>query len=236
MRVISVCLALLLALAGCGGAPTADEAAAPTADDTTNAPAETTATRTITHALGETAVPANPQRIVSLEHEWTDTLLALGRRPIGSARDLSEIPALANVDTSGIEAIGDWPDVNIEAVLALDPDLIIMGDWRLEHQSKSLYDDLSAIAPVAAFAFSNDWKENFRDLAYATNAEAEAARWMADYEARVAALREQVEGARVSIVRPREGDFLLHGPTSAPGRILTELGLDVQPVPQWEPQ
>jgi iron complex transport system substrate-binding protein len=199
--------------------------------DATTAPQSAATTRTVTHALGETEVPANPQRIVSLEHELTDTLLALGRPLIGSARNLEEIAALAPLDTAEIALVGDWPEVNLETILRLKPDLIVLWAWRVEYQDEKLYETLSQIAPTVVLPDSRDWRTDLENLAVYVNAEAEAAQLLAAYDERVAALREQLQDTTVSLVRPRESAIGLYGPGSNPGRILTDLGLDVQEVP-----
>ena len=41
----------------------------------------------ITHDLGTTAVPDNPQRIVVLEYSFVDSLAAVGVSPLGIADD-----------------------------------------------------------------------------------------------------------------------------------------------------
>ena len=42
--------------------------------------------REITHAMGVTDVPDNPQRIVVLTNDGTEALLAIGVTPVGAAK------------------------------------------------------------------------------------------------------------------------------------------------------
>lgn len=76
---IAMMMLVSVFLAACGkttnDAQSAAPAAKPGAASSSNAP------RKIKHAMGETTVPAHPQRIVILTMEGTETLLALGVKP-----------------------------------------------------------------------------------------------------------------------------------------------------------
>src|SRR5688500_8537336 len=120
-RGAALAVATTLTLTACGGADDAQDAAA--------APASAES-RTVQHALGETVIEGTPERVVVLDTGELDAALALGVTPVGSVRtDVSdELPAYiqdAGVDPADIENVGTIAEPNLEAIAALDPDLIL---------------------------------------------------------------------------------------------------------------
>ncbi len=186
-------------------------------------------TRTIEHPLGTTEVPGRPERIVSLSgNEITDILIALDRKPVASMGDGNFSPALEG-RTDGIETLSFDSDFNpnLEALAALDPDLILGYSGN-----ESVYEELSRIAPTVILSDERDFRIWVEDVARATFAEDEVEEAMERYEAHVAEVRQKVEGTRISVVRPQEEALLLYGPPSNVGMILEELGVETQPVPE----
>ncbi|MDX8354788.1 ABC transporter substrate-binding protein [Cognatiyoonia sp. IB215182] len=113
--------------------------------------------RAFTHLQGESCIPENPQRIVSLgSKNVTVPMIELGVMPVGSQGTLPDggqptIRASATstgVDfgNSDIAFVGDNP-VDLEAVAALNPDLIIWPDW----QDEVSIDQLELIAPTITY-------------------------------------------------------------------------------------
>ncbi|MEL6406464.1 MAG: ABC transporter substrate-binding protein [Chloroflexota bacterium] len=105
--------------------------------------------RTVEHFMGETEIPADPQRIITLHDQGlTMVALELGVRPIGSHGRTSEDgtnffrlgPGYLG---EGIEHVGTFGAVNLERILELEPDLIIGRNFEEE-----IYDDLTSIAPT----------------------------------------------------------------------------------------
>jgi iron complex transport system substrate-binding protein len=141
VRVLTATLAggLLLGLNACGGS---DEST----DDTGGGQADT---RTITDTmLGDvTDVPAHPERVVAL---WrTGGMLAeLGVVPVGALDSeflAEELGAEAYAPVADVPVVGTTDGVDIESVIALEPDLIIgMDNGGLTID----YDELSEVAPT----------------------------------------------------------------------------------------
>ena len=196
--------------------------------------------RTVEHALGTTEVPAEPQRIVSLSvGEITDTLIALDHKPVGSVtydpvadayggsgNNGAYPPALAG-RTEGIESVGVY-EPNIEKIATLQPDLIIGETWNTE----GIYEELSEIAPTIAVSPERDFKVWLEEIGTAIGAEEEVKEVLTRYQERAEAVKSEVAGTRVSVVRPRSEELLLYGPPSNAGKVLADLGLEVQPVPE----
>lgn len=107
-------LMLLALLAGCGAQPSASQSAAPSASQ----PAELKTT----DFLGrEITLAAVPEKIVSLTPSNTELLyaLGLGGKVVG-------VDASSNYpeEAAGKTVVGDYSGVNVEAVVALAPDVV----------------------------------------------------------------------------------------------------------------
>ncbi|MGJ5676040.1 MAG: iron-siderophore ABC transporter substrate-binding protein [Nostochopsis sp.] len=120
--------------------------------------------RIIQHLVGETCVPQNPQRIISLHVTTLGNLLSLGIKPIGSATGFEETDFHKYLENKidGIEWLGNTIQPNLEKILKLKPDLIInLSD------DQSSYPLLSKIAPTVQTSWEgpNEWKEHFSFVA-----------------------------------------------------------------------
>ncbi|MEO1056251.1 MAG: ABC transporter substrate-binding protein, partial [Actinomycetota bacterium] len=104
--------------------------------------------RIVEHAFGATEVPPDVERIVVTSGgTLLPTLQALGISVIGAPLPDDPIPTvlLTEDDLAGVESVG-FPEISLERVAALDPDLIIGFDDGLEET----YDEFSQIAPTIA--------------------------------------------------------------------------------------
>jgi len=125
---------LLLILAACtpaapSAAPTATAAGAatlaPTAVPSTATPAPAFPV-TVTDDEGtDVTIPAEPLRIVSLTPATTETLFAIGAgdRVVGKVEDVADFPP----EASDIPVVATYAGVDIEQIVALDPDLVLAG-------------------------------------------------------------------------------------------------------------
>jgi iron complex transport system substrate-binding protein len=184
-------------------------------------------TRLIKHAMGETEVPLNPQRVVVLDSGELDSVLALGVKPVGAVTAFAdgEFQAYLGDKTEGIQKVGTISEPNLEAIIALQPDLILSS--KLRHEE--IYNQLAQIAPtVFAERVGVVWKENFRLHAEALGKTAEADRIEAAYRERIAQLQqrlEQPDQISVSVVRFLEGQVRQYQRGSFIGTILTDVGV-----------
>lgn len=211
-----------LLVAGCG-ADTGDGAAA----DDTGPAAEN---RTVQHALGETVVEGTPERVVVLDTGELDAVLALGLTPVGSVRtDVSDaLPAYiedAGVDPADIANVGTIAEPDLEAVAALEPDLILSNAVR----HTEIYDLLSQIAPtVFAESIGESWQESLLLDAEALGLTEQVEELLAQHDARAAevgALFGDPAGTQVSIVRFLDGSAVrLYGEGSFIGAVLADVG------------
>jgi iron complex transport system substrate-binding protein len=178
-------------------------------------------TRTVEHALGTTEVPVSPERIVTHDTFAIDTLISLGVEPVG-VRDQATIARYLAREVEGIESVG--VDPNLEAVAALEPDLI------LTTEGYETNEELSRIAPTVAAAFesSGDWKEIHLKFSEALGMEEEGRRVLDEYEARAREIGASFGDSppEVTIMRASEEFGLsFYLPDSFPGTVVKDAGL-----------
>lgn len=194
--VAAMAISLMLMLAACGGGtavpgPSAGgetTAASPAASASAAVPEQTqAATRIVSTAKGDVEIPASPQRIVSTY--FIGELAALGVKPVGTVtRQLGEEYPLVAEFTKGVADIGASP--NVEAITALDPDLIIAMDM-----DGIDYETYAKIAPTLVIPWLNDdvWAK-LRTLGKFLDKEAEAEAYIAEYEQEAIEAREAIKG------------------------------------------
>ena len=183
-----------LVLAGCSStAESANE------DTASNANVEASGdVRTVDTVLGEVAVPAEIDSVVVLEgRRDLDIALSLGLPltgyPYEEAGSLDlESPVAQNLDTakeSGAEELFLADEINIEAIIAAEPDLIISRVDDVE----PIREELEAVAPVLAIGDQStaSWQDDLRLVAEATGTEARAEELIGKYESRVSQISEE---------------------------------------------
>lgn len=162
--------------------------------------------RVIKHAMGETEITGTPERVVVLYSIFVGDVRALGVQPVGIVdRDwingwLTPVGYQLSDDVADV-GIPDEP--NMEAILQLEPDLIIGlgGTWGEKHIE--MYDEFSEIAPT--LLFNPDprpdldelevAKQNFMSIADALNRHDEGVAWLENMEAHYDKAAEKIEQA-----------------------------------------
>src|SRR5688572_14716631 len=111
----------LFLLAACGG--TEEKT---TEKEETEKPKEETS-YTIEHSMGSTTIIGTPERVVILTNEGTEALLALGVTPVGAVKSFTGDPWYDHIadQLKDTQVVGVESEVNVEAIAALKPDLII---------------------------------------------------------------------------------------------------------------
>ena len=152
--------------------------------------------------LTDVEVPYNPQRIAILDMPSLDIIdgLGLGDRIVGSAKVTIEYLLDYNPDDSEgkIMNLGTVKTADLEKVAACEPDVIFIGG-RLS----SIYDDLSAIAPVVYLAVDYEkgvvqsTADNAKTIASIFGMEAEIDAMMAGFQSRIDTLKPILEGRNV---------------------------------------
>ncbi|GAA4718159.1 ABC transporter substrate-binding protein [Brevibacillus fulvus] len=219
-------LALCLLVTGCGtGQNQASEQTGSSSAGET-AQAEQSQSYVVKHAMGETTINGTPKRVVVLTNQGVETLLALGVKPVGavSAWNSDTFYDHVKAQMEGVTVVGDETQPNVEAIAALQPDLILGMKFRHE----KIYQQLSAIAPtVFCEEPRGDWKENFKLYAEAVNKKAEGEKVLADWDKKVAEVKQKAGDklqTKISLVRFMPGKVRIYYKDTFAGVILNELG------------
>ena len=147
------------------------------------------------HLFGSTTINAEPERVVSLSFIGHDFLLSLGVAPYALRKWYGSFPY--GVWPWAQEALGDATpivmqgEIDIEAIAAMEPDLIV-GQWS--GMTEREYTLLSQIAPTlppapGAGDYGMSWQDMLLRLGQATGRADRAQNIIADSEQRLAALR-----------------------------------------------
>lgn len=249
-RIVATAALACVALAACGddstsASPAADPPDAPSAvtgpassEPATDVPATDVPDRviTVTHVYGETVVPARPERIVSLDLQWTDVLTALGHPPVAAALDPYQGDWYPWQTAHGIEPItvGDDYSVPYETVAAFTPDLIV-GSWSIADEAA--YDTLSAIAPTIATLGERDvdpWEDMAAVAGEILGRTAAAEALVAEGDALAADLRAELPGlagktyALVNYV-PGDQIYVVADPDDGAAQLFAKLGMQIDP-------
>lgn len=184
------------------------------------------AARDITHAMGVTDIPDNVQRIVVLTNEGTEAMLAVGIIPVGAVKSWLGEPWYDHVaaDLADVTVVGEESAVNLEVLVALEPDLIIANKQRHE----AIYEQLSAIAPtVVSERLRGDWKINMALYTDAAGKSEEGKAALDAFDERVATIHDALGASldeEISIARFMAGQTRIMFTDSFSGLILNELG------------
>ena len=188
------------------------------------------ACRTVTHALGETCIPADPQRVVTLGCQTSlEYVLALGLPLVGY--DESPFPPAvpAYIDQSlldGATSVGSCFEPDLEKVEPLEPDLIV---YTFDAGN---YPQVSAIAPTVVLQVGyTSFRQDFLDAAELLGRTEEAEAHLADLDGRITALKDElapvVGGKTVSVFNTTtDGKARIATTGTYQGELLSELGIE----------
>ncbi|WP_330242457.1 ABC transporter substrate-binding protein [Streptomyces sp. NBC_00525] len=183
--------------------------------------------RTVKHAMGSTEIKAQPQRVVVLDVGELDNVVSLGVKPVGLAptEGSPELPSYLKKDAGTPKNVGTINSLNLEAIAALKPDLILGSQLRAANS----YDELSQIAPtVFSIRPGFTWKENYLLNAAALDKTSQAEANLAAYKKKAEALGEKLGADKptVSMVRYLpDGLIRLYANASFIGTILKDVGI-----------
>ncbi|MEI4470876.1 siderophore ABC transporter substrate-binding protein [Frigidibacter sp. MR17.24] len=172
-------------------------------------------------ARGPVEIDAVPERVVVFDIAALDTIEALGVQPVG-VPDKLYVPYLQPGEA---EAVGTLFEANLEAVAALEPDLIIIGGRSAEQ-----FDALSRIAPVVDMTMPADvaaaTEARIRSYGELFGKEDRAAELVDAYDARLAEVEAAAAGRGSALVVMANGPKLsAYGAGSRFGWLNQTLGL-----------
>ncbi|MGR6966618.1 siderophore ABC transporter substrate-binding protein [Geodermatophilus sp. URMC 61] len=214
LAAFSLTVATALAVSACGGS-----------EDTTAEAAAESGGVTVTHAQGETTVPADPQKVVVFDVGVLSTLDSLGVEVAG-VPEATYPESLARYSGSEYAKVGSLFEPDYEAVNALEPDLIIVGG-----RSAAVYPELAEIAPTIDLTVDNQdflasFEERVTTLAEVFGEEDVVADRLAALDQRVAEVEATAQGAGDALfVMTNAGEVSAYGPDTRFGLVYDELGL-----------
>lgn len=190
-----ICLTMLLSACMTGGAnggSIAAKTAAVAASATPIASADTAAvseaaTRIISTEIGDVEVPVNPKRVVVMY--LIGDVAALGIKPVG----ISEIyeGAAFTDQLSEADSLGPEYEVNPEAVMALEPDLIIVA-------TEFTYNKLKSIAPTVYVPYDKlNTEQRIEMLGTVFGKEKEAKKLLEQFQEKVEVSKQRLQEAGV---------------------------------------
>lgn len=184
----------------------------------------------VVHKYGETVVPENPQRIVSIKLE--DLALALGVEMV-ACRNFDGFYLEDDIAALGIDSIAvdeEANTVNFEQVLAYKPDLIIIRDAF----DQSIYDELSKIAPTIAFRLQSA-EASMLALGMALDMEDQARARLEEYYEKLSAAEQALQvvaGEKVAMLRVLQKEIRLYpySTNDMSSFLYSSLGLTPEPM------
>ncbi|WP_342002134.1 iron-siderophore ABC transporter substrate-binding protein [Chlorogloeopsis sp. ULAP02] len=192
--------------------------------------------RLIKHVMGETCIPKNPNRIVTVSQFTLGNLLVLGLQPIAGASaltDLNGFPSYLEPYTKNVAKLGNQYEPSLEKIALLQPDLIL--GWEA---IRKVYPLLSQISPTAVVTWkgTSSWKEHFQFLAQALGKEEEYQKAWERYFQRIkelkTALNNRYKDKKISVISFGSSYGIISWVKSSfPGSILNDIGLQ-QPKAQ----
>lgn len=207
-----------LGLSACSSESSANE------DSTSNE------TVTITHAQGESTIPLNPQRVVVFDQSVLQSMIDLDLPDAIGVPELTKWPvSLERYQSDATAKVGSLKEPDLEAVNALEPDLIIVAA-----RSAAKLKDLNEIAPTIDLSvdpkdFFNSFEKQNRNLAAIYGAEDSVDAAFTSIRDAQKTVGESVaaSGRRGLILRVEAAEATAYGPGSRYG-IIHDLG--VKPV------
>ncbi|MDV6301446.1 iron-siderophore ABC transporter substrate-binding protein [Rhodococcus cerastii] len=188
-------------------------------------------TRPVGHAEGISVLPADPQRIVVLDAAGLDASCAVGiwERVVGAAtidpdfRGDGDQPLYLGTGLASVPSVGPVGSPDIDAIAALDPDLIL----GAESLGSTMYDELTAIAPTVFTATGQGWKDTFLQSAAALGRGQAAFEALASFSADAERVGREIDATQTqaSVVRFAADSIEVDGPNSFAGQILDEVGV-----------
>lgn len=210
--------AMTLALAGC--AKDTEETIAATVEPSVVS---------IDHSLGTTKVPFDPQKIAVLDLAALDIIdvLGVGDRVVGIPKSSSVSYLKSYVENDKIVNVGSVKEVDMEALNALQPDLIFIGG-RLSSE----YENISKIAPTISINIDNEagymksFTQNVNHIASIFGLEEKAVELTSSFDQRIAALNQTASGKKAIVGLVTSGSLSTLGNGSRCSVITNEVGFE----------
>ncbi|OPA75155.1 ABC transporter substrate-binding protein [Paenibacillus selenitireducens] len=230
-----IAVVLMVTLFGCGSQPNAATTASSISKSNASGAAEEVSKqmRTVKDAKGNVEIPVHPARIADISGS-TEELLVLGYKPILTGntdmQDPMVLTPMLKKELPGVSTAG-WfqTDVNLEAIMAADPDLIIAGPTQ-----EKIYDQLTKIAPTVMIPYGfNAFRERFAFVAEVFDKKDEMEDWLKGYEQRAQQIHDQITNVTqqetFAVIEATPKEIRIYARTGLADIIFHDLGLPQTP-------
>jgi len=178
--------------------------------------------RTISAANGDITIEEQPQRVAVVHWGYGDSLLLFNLESVGLALPFSEKTSVIHTDSykpyvdkvKELEIVGENTKVNLEALLAYGPDVIIGGNAI----NQDIVAELEKIAPTVILDEQTtdvwgDWPSVVTKFGEILGQEDVAESYISDYKAKLQSAKEKLAGLEgtVAFVQVREKQVYLQG-------------------------
>jgi ABC-type Fe3+-hydroxamate transport system substrate-binding protein len=227
-RMTALAILVVLVAVGCGGSGDDDGEAGESGG------AGDGGTVSVEHRYGTTEVPVRPERIVALDTQWTDVLLALDTPPVGYLAESTvdgELPWRGD-RLDGITSIEATDSLPYEEIAELQPDLILVTYLATEQAD---YETLSDIAPTIPTLTANQvdsWQDMARTAGTFLDAPDEAEALIDEVDGAVREVADELPGldgktfALVNFV-PGDAFYVVADPEDGANVVFSQLGLEL---------
>lgn len=221
------------ALALGGTACTSDNEGGSSAGNTTNNAAEGEWPRTIDTDGGDLTLEAKPERIVSTSVTLTGSLLAVDAPVVASGATGENIEGVTDENGFFVQWSNEakkndvkqlWSNSapEVENIVDYNPDLIVVSRTGGDSAYDQI-DEIRKIAPVLVVNYSgSSWQDVTKTIGEATGNEEQAEAAIADFDARVAEVKDKIELPEGTV-----SPLMVYGDGSGAGA-LTEVSPQVQ--------
>ncbi|MGD6803796.1 iron-siderophore ABC transporter substrate-binding protein [Rossellomorea vietnamensis] len=239
--VLAACLSAILILGACGNTNDTKEDSGQGGNEETQEDK-----RVVQHMRGETEIPENLDRVLSLRPSFSDHILALDEKPYGVTGEEQYgggyIPYLAE-QLEGAEIVGNQSSIDLEKVLSLDPDLILIDDYL----ASEIYDELEKIAPTIVLGTEDEeernspdyWQQDFMKIAEIYGKTDLAQEKIDELNADVDAAKEKIsslEDKKLAFLRIRKDAIQLYAQSGHPMNTLLYNDLGFEPSDLTDPE
>ena len=140
---------LALSLAACGTDKAEESTSTNNATETSASETQDQAkTQTITYLGEKYEIAADVKNIVAASLESMEDAAMLGIKPVGVLDIAGKIPAYLASDLEGAELVGDKMTPNTEAILKLDPD-VILGSTKYPKEMAEKLNKIQTMIPYS---------------------------------------------------------------------------------------
>lgn len=200
--------------------------------DKEDAADENATEQTITYLGEDYVLPAKVDNIVAASLESMEDATILGVKPVGVLAIGDAIPEYLARDLEGASLVGDKFAPNNEAILALNPD-VILGSSKHGEDVVAAMNKIQTMIPYSHL--SENWEENLQLLGKLTGKESKADEIIGDYNAKAAEAKDKIgdslKDKTVLVLRIRQGSMAVYSEDVYLNSVVyKDLGLEVPEI------